>query len=340
MNELSLIRGGEIAQLLRGQEDLVLEAVKDAYSTHARKHSIMPPNSYLYFPEKEKERIIAKVAYLGGRFQEAGIKWIASFPGNLNHGLERASATLILNDIETGYPTAILESSIISAKRTAASAALGAKYLRKDKPVSTLGIIGCGLINFETLRFVKHLFPEIKHIKLLDLSAERASQFGAKVLELNPDLNISQAKDQRELFSSSEVVAIGTTAVHPFIDSLEDCREGTVVLHTSLRDLTEAVIEQADNVVDDIDQVCSNNTSLHLTEQKTGNRDFIRCSIGDLINGEAPEANPDKKVHVFSPFGLGVLDLAVGNLVKNLARKKGIGINIEGFIPKPWTERV
>ena len=54
---------------------------------------------------------------------------------------------LILNDHDTGYPFACLESSIVSATRTAASAALAADWLSRDRPrPRRVGFLGVGLI--------------------------------------------------------------------------------------------------------------------------------------------------------------------------------------------------
>ncbi len=335
-----LLKGHEIDSLLKGQEAALMEVVGQAYQAHAKGHSIMPPNGYLTFPDMEKERIIAKAAYLGGEhFHEAGIKWIASFPNNLSKGIERASATLILNSAETGRPTAIFESSIISAKRTAASAALAAKVMSKDANPKAVGLVGCGLINFETLRFLLHVFPSIETLHLLDLSEERAKQFKNKALELKEGLEVKIQNDLQSLLATCKVIAYGTTAVKPFTDSVEGHLPGAVILHTSLRDLTENVIVGADNVVDDIGQVCSNRTSLHLSEMKMGNRDFIRTTIGDILNGDAAPFDSGNDLHIFSPFGLGILDLAVGYLVKKLATAQNAGMVIEGFLPKPWLER-
>ena len=143
-----LLKGSEIDDLFRGEEAAILAAVKAAYQAHAKGLDHMPPNSYLRFPGMEKERIIAKAAYLGGDFHTAGLKWIASFPNNLSKGIERASATLILNSPETGRPTAIMESSIISAKRTAASAALAAQVqmpsVRSNQPTAIVSKVRAG----------------------------------------------------------------------------------------------------------------------------------------------------------------------------------------------------
>jgi ornithine cyclodeaminase len=101
-NDILLLKGDEILTLFKAREEEILQTVKLAYQIHTRGDSNLPHSSFLRFPNNEKDRIIALPAYLGGEFDTAGIKWIASFPGNLAMGMERASAVLLLNSPQTG----------------------------------------------------------------------------------------------------------------------------------------------------------------------------------------------------------------------------------------------
>src|SRR5439155_951534 len=103
----------------------------------------------------------------------AGIKWIASFPGNLASGLPRASAVIVLNSMDTGRPVALLEGARISAARTAASAALAAAAIA-GAPAS-IGLVGCGVINREILRYCRLLCPSIERVVAYDREPERAA---------------------------------------------------------------------------------------------------------------------------------------------------------------------
>ncbi|MDM8548426.1 2,3-diaminopropionate biosynthesis protein SbnB [Desulfobacterales bacterium HSG2] len=336
--DITLLSGNEILQLFEGRELEIIEAVKSAYIIHARGESSLPHSSFLRFPDNERDRIIALPAYLGGEFNLAGIKWISSFPGNLEKKLERASAVLLLNSTLTGRLEAILESSVISSSRTAASAALAAHHLLGDKLADRVGLIGCGLINFETLRFLMAIRPEIESVFIHDLSPERAEQFMNKCSRLSAKIKISVLKDPAAVFSEASVTAFATTAIKPHIFDISECTPDKVILHTSLRDLSPEIILSADNIVDDTDHICRAQTSVHLAEQKSGNRNFIRCTLADILNRTAPQRQPEK-VSVFSPFGLGVLDLAVGKLACTLAVAENVGTSIESFFPTPWTER-
>jgi N-[(2S)-2-amino-2-carboxyethyl]-L-glutamate dehydrogenase len=331
-NDVLILRGGEVEDLLAGREAEIMDAVGRAYVAHRRGQSSLPHSTFLRFPDDDLNRIIALPAYLGDGFGVAGMKWIASFPGNLKKGLARASAVLILNSATTGLPEAILESSLISARRTAASAALAAQLLRKGKETGSAGLIGTGVINLETARFLAKAIPGIRRFALFDLDRDRAGSFAGKLREMLGGTAVDVVDDPRELFRTCPLVAFATTAVKPHVSDLSDCLPGATILHTSLRDLTADVILASDNVVDDADHVSRASTSIHLAEQQTGNRDFIRCTIADLVTGEAPAKKSEDQITIVSPFGLGVLDLAVGQLARDRALETGRGTVIEGFL--------
>jgi ornithine cyclodeaminase len=333
-----ILKGSEVLSLLRGRELELIQTVRKAYETFAEGDVSLPHSQFLNFPNEPKNRIIALPAYLGDDFAVAGIKWVASFPGNLELGLDRASAVVILNSTVTGRPQAIIEGSIISAKRTAASAALAAYCLQADNKATRAGFLGCGLINFEIARFLLAACPEINSFMVCDSDPARAEQFKAKCRDTFEGLEVNVAKDVETLLKSSELISMATTAAVPHISDLSDCAPGSIVLHISLRDLSPEVILSCDNIVDDIDHVCRAQTSIHLAEQKVGNRNFIRCSLAEILLGKSPVRRDGKSVAVFSPFGLGVLDIAVSKLVCELALKSGDGIIIESFLPDPWVE--
>jgi len=337
-SDILILRGPEVNSLLTGREFEIINVVQKAYEIHAQGDSALPHSTFLRFPDSPKDRIIALPAYLGSRWGIAGIKWVASFPGNLELGMDRASALVVLNSSQTGRPEAILEGSLISAKRTAASAALAAQWLHGYGKTNRVGLVGCGLINFEIVRFLLAIFPEIKHLVIYDLDITRAEQFRRKCLEMFGVLEVEIAKELKAALISSSLISFATTANIPHIEDLSEFSQGSTILHISLRDLSPQIIISCDNVVDDIDHVCSAQTSVHLAEQLTGNREFLRCTIADILMGKATSRRDAESIVIFSPFGLGVLDLAVADFVRKLGLAQGKGTMIDSFLPEPWIE--
>ena len=131
----------------------------------------------------------------------------------------------------------------------------------------------------------------------------------------------------------AEVISFATTAGTPHVFGLSECMPGSTILHVSLRDLAPEVILSCDNVVDDVTHVCRARTSIHLAHQLTANTDFIRCTLPEVLEGTATPKTTPQALTIFSPFGLGVLDLAVAQLVMELASEKSRGTLLKNFLP-------
>lgn len=327
-----ILGADEVRATLDGAERDVLSAVREAYELHALGRTAVPHSVFLRFPADDRNRIIALPAYLGTEPPVSGVKWVSSFPGNVARGLDRASAAIILNSIATGVPEVLLEASAISARRTAAGAALAASVLTSSSPGSGVTLVGCGLINFEVLTYLRVVFESLGTVTLYDLDRRRAESFAARALAAWPSLAIEVAGSARDALARNKLVSLATTAAVPHLDA-DSCRPGTLVLHLSLRDLTVGTILSSVNIVDDADHVCRAATSLHLAEQRTGDRSFIASSLGEILVSGAPYARDGRALTVFSPFGLGCLDLAVAGLVRREACARGLGTRLDDFLP-------
>ena len=318
----AVISGGQVQHALRGREKQIVELVEATYRLHGAGDSVNPPSYFLRFPDRPSARIIALPASIGGQVRVDGLKWISSFPGNVAAGIPRASAVLILNDHDTGYPFACLESSIISATRTAASAALAADWLSRGRPrPARAGFFGTGLIARYIHTFLAATGWSFDQIGVHDLSAGSAAGFRGYLEQSGTASRITVHDTPGQLIRSSDLVVFATIAGQPHVSDLSWFEHNPLVLHVSLRDLAPEIVLASANIVDDIGHCLKASTSPHLAEQLTGNRDFVSGTLDDVMAGRVTV--PAGRPLVFSPFGLGVLDLAVGKYVYDQVARSG-----------------
>ena len=323
-----VVPGTTVKRIIDDNKKQVFDAVEDAYRLHGGGNSINPDSYFLRYPDNPGARIIALPAHLGGAVQNSGIKWVASFPENTASNLARASAVLILNDPVTGYPLACLEASLISATRTAASAALAAEHIAPEPFQGTLGIIGTGVIARTTVEWLLFRNWKFRKISLYDVDRNSAEQFG-KWLHQEHNIEADIHDRLEEAVSGSSLILFTTTALEPYLDDEKLFAHSPTVLHLSLRDICPNVILASQNIVDDVEHCLKAKTSLHLTEMATGNRDFVAGTLVDVLEKKVkPDAG---RPRIFSPFGLGVLDLAVGNFVLETTKSNGAAIALPDF---------
>lgn len=318
----SVIGAEAIAKIINSNYSELHDLIVNTYLLHHSEHTLNPDSYFLRYPDAPRKRIIALPAHIGGETNVSGIKWIASNPANIDVGIQRASAVLILNDGETGFPFACLESGIISATRTVISAVASLYYLNsKQTKVGRVGIIGNGFIARNFVDALHAMNWNIEGISLYDLNPLDSNSL--KDYIEGKDLGAAKVESKLEnLVKECDVVVTTTTAGAPYINDVSWFEHAPIVLNISLRDFGEDVILNANNVMDDINHCLKADTSPHLAFKKSGNKDFINGHIGQVFDGSI-KFKKGKPI-IFSPFGLGVLDIALGYFVYNEAREQQV----------------
>jgi alanine dehydrogenase len=123
-----------------------VEAVRDGFIAYARGEWQMPPKVYVDAHPNGDFRAMPAIG--AGR---AVLKWVTSFPVNLERGLPTVKAIVLVSDAETGMPVAVLEGSALTALRTGAAAVLAAETLARAD-AETFAVIGAGVNGKATAR--------------------------------------------------------------------------------------------------------------------------------------------------------------------------------------------
>lgn len=333
-----IIPGDAIKNIINDNRPGITRIVETAYLLHEDGETVNPDSYFLRFDDLPNDRIIALPAYIKGDFNVSGIKWIASFPENIESQIPRASAVLVLNRMDTGYPFACLEASLISAVRTASSAVLGAYHLNgKSMETPAIGFVGTGIIARNILEFFNAQGWSFERLNVFDNVPKYANSFVDYASELySADAVICD--DLESLIRNSDMIVLATTAPKPYLTEMAWFEHNPKVLNISLRDIAPEIILQSNNILDDVNHCLKANTSPHLAEKQSGHRDFINGTLAKLIRNTCSLA--ENRPSIFSPFGLGILDLAVGKAMYDQAKNRQENVSVPNFFheKKRWAE--
>lgn len=282
---------------------------------------VQPMKPYLRYRDMGN-RIIAMPAYLGGKFDIAGIKWIASFPRNRFRELPRAHSITILNNAETGVPECIINSSLISAIRTAGvSGMMVTKLLEKRLWKGIIvGIIGFGVIGKMHLEMISYLFGhEIACIKVFDTSKVNVDE-----IEISLRDRLVICKTWNEAYCDSDIIFTCTVSDSRYIDKAP--KKGSLQFNISLRDYVPHLRKYMDViVVDNWIEVCRENTDIERMHQEQNLQRMDVFELFELVAGNRVSEVKDKDTVMFNPMGMAVFDLSIGSYYCKLAKERNIG---------------
>lgn len=334
MHNLQVIKSSTVRKILDSEPQVIQNLIKKAYIMHDNEQTVNPNSFFLRFPDKPKSRIIGLPAALTGDDKISGIKWIASNPDNIKINKPRASAVMILNDYETGFPLACLDGTYISCTRTAVSAVLAAATIKRKtgKKVTRVGLVGAGPIMQCTLQnlLANKDFTQIASVQALDLDKQRAANLLLEVEKANNNIKCGLATSLNDLINESDLIVFATSALEPYVDNLDLMQHKPIILNISLRDIAPNVILNSNNITDDIQHVLHANTSLHLAQQQVNNINFISGELGALLQDKFQIS--EDRINIFSPMGLGVLDLILAQYVYRNAMNANLCETIADFL--------
>ncbi len=316
-----------------GDPFAAMPLVEAALVAHGAGDSCQPLKPYLLIPgDTRARRIIAMPAYLGADFQTWGLKWIASAPDNPSRrGMERASALIVLNDLETGAPVALMEGALISATRTAAVALLASRHLcRAD--ARTLAVLGAGAIGSLIAQSLLAAHPTLERVRVYDAVEASAGKLAAALESAGGrgDIACEVAPGPRQAIEGADVVLTATTAQEGYVEG-DWLAPGSLFLNVSLRDPEASVFERADKlVVDDWEQANRGTTALRkATRAGLLGRDDLHAELHEILEGAAPGRESDDEIVLFNPMGLSIEDVATAWGVYREARRQGLGVELD-----------
>lgn len=358
LSEPDMIKAGvkNMDQCVEAMEDLLVTLNKGDYVMAGVNHN--SHGAQVIFPDDpqfegmpknaDDRRFMAMPAYLGGKYQMAGMKWYGSNCENKTSGLPRSILMMMLNDKDTGAPLALMSANLVSCYRTGAIPGVGAKYLaRKDS--ETVTIIGPGVMGRTCLLAFLSVCPKITTVKVKGRGQRSLHAFEEFVKKECPQIQqVIVCDSMEEAVKDSDIICVTSTAPVKEIDFpyiAEDwVKKGALIcLPSAARFDDDFLINRCKKVVDnyklyeawaeefpypsyEMVQIIGSKFTDYLHEGRIQREDIV--DIADIINKKHPGRESDDEIIVYSVGGMPVEDIAWGGTVYRNALKEGIGVEL------------
>lgn len=293
-------------------------------------------------------RFMAMPAYLGGSFDNAGVKWYGSNIENREKGLPRSIHLFVLNDKDTGAPLMVMSANLLSAYRTGAVPGVGAKYLAKPDS-KVVSIIGPGVMGKTGLEAYAAVCP-IETAQVYGRRKVTAEAYKEWAAERLPGIEIVVCDTLEESVTGADIIHSGVSglvdpAVYPHVKT-EWLKPGAFVCSVANLKLDdELLLDPATGLyIDNVSMYWDWQEEFGYPAYETttgiiGTRfvDFIHdkllaedkvINIGDVPLGRQPGRTSDDQIIVFSVGGMPIEDVAWATTVYRTAKEKGIGTEL------------
>ncbi|MFE5326818.1 ornithine cyclodeaminase family protein [Embleya sp. NPDC056575] len=303
--------------------DAILELTRQALVEHGLRRYEMPAKVGVH--PYDDVFYHAMPAYLPGP-GIVGMKWIECYPGNpRTFDLPQTTGLLVLNDVDSGVPLAVMDSAWLTAMRTPAVTVLAAAALHPD--ATTFAMFGCGVQGIEHVRYAALAMPRLETVHVYDTNEAAAD---ALIAKLRPDLDLRIVKGEspEAVTKSAQVLSSATVILRQPLAVVKDewVSAGQTILPCDLNTFWDPrTAHRADKyIVDSIEE--------HELFASTGyfpdGLPEVAAEIGEVLAGVKPGREHSDEIIVDSNIGMAVCDIAVGHAIMHRALEHGVGVRL------------
>ncbi|MES0325152.1 MAG: ornithine cyclodeaminase family protein [Candidatus Bathyarchaeia archaeon] len=294
----------------------VIELVELGLSEHGHGRVENPPKPGIH--SKPDAFIHAMPAYYE-KLGIGGLKWVSGYPSNRAVNLPQIAGLMIVNDMETGMPLAVMDCRWITAVRTAAVSAITAKYCAAEGTES-LGIVGCGVQGRMNLVGFKEVIPTLKEVRVFDIS-EGAMESIKEDYEDKLGVEITACSSVESAVDGMDLILTATQRLKVPLVRNKWFKPGCLGfgLEASRAWYGDAILEADKFITDSWDQ------TVYFYEHGAfpDGLPNLYAELGEVVAGKKPgRESQDERILAIS-IGLALEDVIVANRVYEVAVERG-----------------
>jgi alanine dehydrogenase len=304
-----------------------IDAVRQAFRAFAEGRVAMPPVVHLGV-EKYNGEVDIKTGYVED-FQLISTKIASGFYDNPKIGLPSGVAVIVLMDLKTSLPLAIMDGTYLTAVRTGAAGGVAASVLAR-KNSKTVGVIGAGTQGREQVLALRELFA-IEKVKVWSRTATNAEKYSSEMSKIL-GTTVQAATSPREAVADTDIIVTATPARKAIL--MDEWVKPGVHINAmgadgpGKQELDPKIMKRAKIVVDSLKQCRIIGEIQHALSQGLIKEGDIHAEIGEILIGKKVGREFDDEITVFDSTGMAAQDIAAANIVYRLARKTGIGKSV------------
>jgi ornithine cyclodeaminase/alanine dehydrogenase-like protein (mu-crystallin family) len=320
----TLVLDGRDVDALLGL-DACIDAVETAFRLHAERRSL-PPASLGIHAQDGTFHVKTAGLEIDGRHYVAA-KTNANFPENPRRlGRPTIQGVIVLFDGACGAPLAVMDSIVVTSRRTAAATAVAAKYLALPD-ADTVTLYGCGEQGRAHLEALARVLP-LARASVFDIDRDKAHRL-ADGCRRDLGFDVAATDTPAASLRTSQVCVTCTTASRPIVHA-DQLAPGTFVAavgadNPGKQELDPAILAENAVVVDTLESCAANGELRHAIAACVMTRDDVRADLAELVSSRKRGRRSADEIIIFDSTGIALEDVAAAVVVYREALRQQRG---------------